>query len=253
MIGYSTFGRGPARAIVLHGWFGDETSLEGIYPALDPEQLTLACMAYRGYGASRDMKGQFTLDEIGRDALDLADHLGWDRFHAVGHSMGGMAVQWLAAHATTRIISGIAITPVPAGGFPMDDGSWALFAGAADSADNRAAIINFTTGQRHNAAWLATMVAKSLSNSTREAFAAYLLAWAKTDFSERARGIMTPLKVLVGEHDLAVTPDFMRATILAWFPRAEMEVIPNAGHYPMNETPVSLADAMQAYMYLKGM
>lgn len=252
MIGYSTFGHGPIRAIVLHGWFGDQTSLEEVYPALDAEQLTLACMAYRGYGASRAMTGKYTMDEIGADALSLADHLGWDTFHVIGHSMGGMAVQWLAAHATGRVVSGIAITPVPAGGFPMDDQNWALFAGAADNADNRTTIINFTTGLRHNAAWLRHMTAKSLANSRPEAFGAYLLAWAKSDFSDRAQGTPTPLKVLVGQHDLAVTPEFMQATILQWFPRAEMEVIPNAGHYPMNETPVSLADAMQAYLFPKG-
>jgi esterase len=57
--------------------------------------------------------------------------------------------------------------------------------------------------------------------------------------------------VIAGEHDLAITPEAIRETYLAWNPMAEMEVMPNAGHYPMNETPVALATAIESFL-LKG-
>ena len=77
----------------------------------------------------------------------------------------------------------VALTPVPASGVPFDEQGWALFSSAAEKPENRHAIIDLTTGNRHTKTWIDSMVAYSLANSTREAFAAYLPAWSKTDFS----------------------------------------------------------------------
>jgi pimeloyl-ACP methyl ester carboxylesterase len=40
----------------------------------------------------------------------------------------------------------------------------------------------------------------------------------------------------------------MKATYLAWYPNASLEVMPNAGHYPMDETPVALATSIEAFL-----
>ena len=61
-------------------------------------------------------------------------------------------------------------------------------------------------------------------------------------------GNTTPIKVIVGEHDGAINTPTMQATFLQWYKRAELEVIPNAGHYPMNETPVALATSIEAFL-----
>ncbi len=57
----------------------------------------------RGHGKSSIPAGASTIDQLGQDALDLADHFGFARFHACGLSLGGGTVQWLAAHAPHRI------------------------------------------------------------------------------------------------------------------------------------------------------
>jgi pimeloyl-ACP methyl ester carboxylesterase len=57
-----------------------------------------------------------------------------------------------------------------------------------------------------------------------------------------------PVKVIVGAHDGALTADVMTATYLAWYPNASLEVMANAGHYPMNETPVALATSIEAFL-----
>jgi pimeloyl-ACP methyl ester carboxylesterase len=51
-----------------------------------------------------------------------------------------------------------------------------------------------------------------------------------------AKGLAHPVHVTVGAHDEAIGVDAMKAT---------MAVMDNAGRYPMHETPVALATAIE--------
>jgi len=246
-IGHRLVGGGAQRVIVLHGWLGDSTVFDPMLPSLDVDRFRYAFPDYRGYGTSRHLPGEHSLAEIARDAVDLADHLGWERFHVVGHSMGGSAAQRLAVDAATRVASVACITPVPASGVPMEPEQLALFEGAADQDANRRAIIDFSTGQRLPSAWLDHMVRECRARTTRDAFAEYFRAWSGTNFVAESQGLKTPMLVAVGEHDLALTKEVMQATFLAWYPNAVLEVIRNAGHYPMQEVPVYLAGLIEQF------
>ncbi|HVL69682.1 MAG TPA: 3-oxoadipate enol-lactonase [Vicinamibacterales bacterium] len=57
----------------------------------------------RGHGASAVTPGDYTIAQLGRDALALADALGIGRFAFCGLSIGGMIGQWLAVHASDRV------------------------------------------------------------------------------------------------------------------------------------------------------
>jgi pimeloyl-ACP methyl ester carboxylesterase len=241
-------GSGAHDVLVLHGWFGDARSFAPMEPSLTLDEFRYAFLDYRGYGERRDETGDYTIDEIAADALAFADRLGFDRFSLVGHSMGAMAAQRVLTLATLRIRKLVALTPVPASGVAFDDAGWALFSGAAQARDNRYAIIDYTTGNRLSPAWVARMVDYSLAHSTREAFAAYLPAWAKTDFSALVNGLTLPVKVIVGEHDPALSTAVVQATYLTSYPNAELEVVANAGHYPMHETPVALATSIETFL-----
>ena len=118
-------------------------------------------------------------------------------------------------------------------------------AGAADNPHNRFAIIDFTTGNRLSPAWITSIVDYSLAHATRDAIDRYLTAWAKTDFSATIRGMSLPVKVIVGEHDPALNAAVMQATFLEHYPACELEVMANAGQYPMHETPVALATSIE--------
>lgn len=57
----------------------------------------------RGHGASDVPAGGYSLDRLGRDVVELLDHLGIERAHFAGVSLGGMVGQWLGYRAPERL------------------------------------------------------------------------------------------------------------------------------------------------------
>jgi pimeloyl-ACP methyl ester carboxylesterase len=242
-------GSGEHRVLAVHGWFGSARGWGSLPGYLDGSAYTYVFMDLRGYGDRKQVSGKFTMEEAAADALALADELGWGRFSLVGHSMGGKIAHQALLQAPDRVRAIVAVNPVPAAGVPMDEQTWALFDGAAGDPGNRAAIIDFTTGSRLTKTFVDQVVRHSLENSTVEAFSGYLPSWAKTDFSGQvAKDDSVPVTVIVGETDPALSAEVMRQTWLTYFPDAGLEVLANAGHYPMFETPVALATSIERFL-----
>jgi pimeloyl-ACP methyl ester carboxylesterase len=240
-------GNGPHPVLVLHGWFGDAHSFEQIEPWLSRDVFSYVFMDYRGYGGMRATHGAYTIDEIASDALALADALEFRTFSLIGHSMGGMAIERIATCAPDRVRAMVAVAPVPCGGIEYNPATRRLLEDAAERVGNRRIIIDRSTGGRLPSSWIEWKASYSASHSSAEAFAAYFDAWAHTDFSDEIAG-RHPVKVLVGEHDPTFNAVLMAETYLRRYPLATVEVVKNAGHYPMNETPLAFVAAIESFL-----
>jgi pimeloyl-ACP methyl ester carboxylesterase len=246
---YVTVGSGDHHVLAIHGWFGSARGWGSLPEWIDGSVYTYAFIDLRGYGDRRDTPGEFTIDEAAADVLAAAGDLGWDRFSVVGHSMGAKIGHRVLLWAPDRIRALVGLNSVPAGAVPMDDQGWALFSGAPAEPGNRAAIIDFTTGNKLTKTFINHIVQGSLDNSSEQAFAAYLQAWAKSDFSAEAKvDTATPVKLIVGVNDPAMSADVMEHTWRVTFPNAELTILPDAGHYPMFEAPVSLATSIEEFL-----
>lgn len=247
---YHRVGHGPHAVIVLHGWFGDAHAFAPMEAALDGGAFSYVFMDNRGYGGMRGAAGEYSMEEVARDALALADALGFATFSVVGHSMGGMALERLALLAPLRLRKLVAVAPVPSCGVALQGPARQLFLDAGANIDARRAIIARSTGGRLSGAWLDWKAQYSWESADQAAFAAYFLAWSGTDFSGEVQATAStlPLLALVGEYDPRFDADLMRRTYLAWYPHARLEVLGNAGHYPMNETPLALAASIEAFL-----
>ncbi|HOB65086.1 alpha/beta hydrolase [Ottowia sp.] len=241
-------GQGPHKVIALHGWFGHARGWGPFAQHLNGQDFSYAFMDQRGYGGMKGSGGPYTMAQIAQDALALADSLGWNRFSLIGHSMGGMAIQQVLADAPDRVRALVGITPVPAGGVPFDEQGWAFFSSAAKDPGARRGILDITTGNRLSGTWLDAMVQSTLAHSDEAAVADYLVAWAKTDILSRVQGQPLPVLVLPGEHDPALGEATCRATWMAHYPNAQLDVLRNAGHYPMDETPIWLATVIEKFL-----
>ena len=245
-----SIGSGDHHVLAVHGWFGSARGWGSLPDFLDRAAYTYAFMDLRGYGGRKEVGGEFTMEEAAADAIALADELGWDRFSVIGHSMGGKIAHQVLHQAPSRVGRLVGVNPVPAAATPMDEQTWGLFDGAAGNPANRAAIINFTTGSKLTKTFIDQVVGHSLENSNVEAIGAYLRMWAKEDFSADVpnSGSGVPVKVIVGETDPAISAEVARETWLVYFQGAELEVMANAGHYPMFETPVALATSIERFL-----
>lgn len=247
-IAHRVVGSGPRTVLVSHGWFGASEGW-GLFPDyLDGEAFTWVFTDLRGYGARKDEAGEHTLDEIAGDLLALADELGAQRFSLVGHSMSGAYIQRVLALAPDRVEALVGISPVSSTPFPFDDAGRELFWGAVDDHGKRFGIIDYTTGNRNTGVWVQRMVDFSVASSTRDAFAGALEAWAHADFADEVRGNEVPVLLAVGENDPAVGQAFVEQFWVPLYPNSRVEVVTNAGHYPMFEAPVNLASIVTEFL-----
>lgn len=248
MLKYNALGNGQEKVIFLHGWKTDHTCYDGIHPALDKENFTYVFVDQRGYGHSKNQKGPYNIVQIAADLVELADELKWSSFHLVAHSMGGKVISRLIADVPDRIKSAVGITPCPPVKIPFDDEGWALFSKAAEDRSSRQEIFRISTGNRLTSTWYDMITDKSMQDSTPQAFADYLDAWVNYECAEDIQGCTVPVKIIAGEHDPHLTYDLMKDTFGNWLTSAEIIQLSNCGHYPMLETPLSLAAECESFL-----
>jgi pimeloyl-ACP methyl ester carboxylesterase len=241
-------GSGASRVVMLHGWFADRATFDAVAPFLDRDTFSYAIPDLRGYGRSREIPGEYSMRQVADDAIALADHLGWEQFSVVGHSMGGKAAQLATALAGERIRRLVGISPVPTSGAGFDAATARHFARAADDPAVRRAILDHSTGGWLPGRWLDEMVARSQARSTRDAFAGYLPSWSSDDQHELVAGSQVPALAIVGARDPDLNAEVMRQTWMRSFKRSELRVLADAGHYAMDEAPLALVSIMERFL-----
>ncbi len=108
-------GSGSIPIIFIHGNFG---SWRHWLPCLDnlPSQYTAYAPELRGCGSSEVTNNGYDIETLGQDIYQLADKLQLEKFHLVGHSLGGAVAQELAGNHPERILTLTLVAPAPAEG-----------------------------------------------------------------------------------------------------------------------------------------
>lgn len=248
-ISYTQHGSGPERVLVMHDWGGDHTTYDPTIPYLDGSAFTYAFVDLRGYGKSRDMTGEYTVTEVAKDCLEVVDELGWQNFHVIGHSMTGMATQRIALDARSRVRSAIAVCAVSAAGNPMDDETWGFFSSATENDDAFRELMKLVTGGELSDQWADEKLRRNREATAPECRMGYLTMFSKTNFAEEVQGLETPYLVVIGENDYeGLNEAVMKETYLSMHPNAELVILPNCGHYPMQECPPFFATVIENFL-----
>ncbi|MEL6452637.1 MAG: alpha/beta hydrolase [Pseudomonadota bacterium] len=112
-IAFDIMGDGPP-VLFLHGFPQTRAMWHAIAPALAPD-FTVVTADLRGYGASTKptRMEDMSFRAMAADQLALMQHLGFDRFHLVGHDRGGRTAHRLALDAPEAPLSLTVMDIVP--------------------------------------------------------------------------------------------------------------------------------------------
>ncbi len=255
VLAYRTLGNGSENVLVLHHWMGNAGAFEPAMPYLDGEANTYVFADLRGYGASRGIPGRYDAREIAADAFRLADELGWDRFHLVGHSMSGMAVQRMMLDDWTsgarRLKSVSAVTPVIAEGYPADEDTRTFLWNLIHDPELSAQGVGLLTGGKLPGVFTRRAALENIRTSAPAAMRGYYAMWLDQGFADevRAAKVGTPVQVIGGRRDLpGFQEDVLRGSFEALYTDLRFAFIENSGHFPMEETPALFASLIEAHI-----
>jgi pimeloyl-ACP methyl ester carboxylesterase len=180
----------------------------------------------------------YTLSDMAADGIGLLDHLGVERAHIMGASMGGMIVQTMAIEYPHRIATMTSVMSSPgdlAVGKPTKEARTALL---ATPPSDRDAYIEAST---QNAVWASRRYVDLDQLRANAAFAydrafypegatrQLAAIYASGDRSEKLRALTVPTLVLHGRDDTLIQPDggFRTAELI---PGSHLLMLADMGH-----------------------
>lgn len=247
-LGHKIIGNGSKTVMFLHELMGDYKNYEPIFPYLNISEFTFIFVDLRGYGLSKDIKGEYSCEEASTDIKNLISSLNLKKVYLVAHSMSTMIAQKIALIDTTHIRSLILITPIPASGIKLP--KLVKDKLIKEMSDNNGKIeeIVITASKRYNQTWVNSRIEMAYKASTLQARVGYMKMYLNTDFSHEAKNIKIPIKIIVGKHDF---PIFGKEQVSKKFTTIykDLEIIEcqEAGHYPMIECPVYFASKIEEF------
>lgn len=251
VLGHRIFGSGSETVILVHEWLGNHENWQDLHPYLPRDGMCWVAADLRGYGWSRDIEGSFTLEEAAGDVMTLAGQLQVKQVHLVGHSMGGLVAQAVAAMHPSRVKSLSLVCPVPASGFPADERMREHMRSLLVNPVRLDQAIHDRTGNRLGSGWVSRKAHLARRAGTKTAMAAYLDMFTGSDIAARVQGLALPVRLIAGAYDL---PFYRMAEqkprFEAWYPNLDAVEILEAGHYPMLETPARLAGLLEEWIRL---
>jgi pimeloyl-ACP methyl ester carboxylesterase len=255
-------GDGGRPVLLLHGFTADRGEVADVVGPLADRGWHAVAPDLRGHGRSgRPVDPDaYSFELMAADVVAVADHLGWDRFALVGHSMGGAVAQLVALDHPKRL-SGLVLAstfhgPVP--GITMELvelGRWVVresgMVGLADAMatrreENPASIAAFERLQEARTGYAEASRARLEATSPDMWMALAPRFVDQPDRLDRLRTLAVPTAVVVGALDSTMLDDCRR--LAGTIPGATLTVIPGAGHVPQLEDPDAWWAALTAFL-----
>ena len=249
-------GRGDP-VVMLHGWPQHWYLWRGVIPLLAPH-ARLICPDLRGFGWTDAPSSGYDRETMARDVLALLDELALDRPHLAGHDWGGWIGFLLCLHQPERISRFLALNIVPP--WPSRDPRNLLDVWRIAYQVPLALPLVGRRVVEHGAARLALRAASdAFTDQELDAFAArltgerarasellyrtFLLKEAIPVTAGRyaASPLEVPTLLLFGRRDLAIPTRMVRRHACR-SEALDLELVPDAGHFIVDEKPELVAD-----------
>jgi 3-oxoadipate enol-lactonase/4-carboxymuconolactone decarboxylase len=199
----------------------------------------------RGHGASDAPNGDYSIEELGRDVLGLADALKIPKFAFCGLSLGGAIGQWLAIHASYRLSRLVLASTAPQFGPSehWDARRKAVLEGGMGAIVEMAMQRFFSPETLARGDVYANAVRLVLLGTDPNGYAGCCTALRDADHTQQLPQIRVPTLVIAGDRDVS-TPWSGPGKILAReIPNAQVVHLP-AAHLSNIERPRSFIAAL---------
>ena len=247
LLGHKIIGNGIKTIIVLHELMGDHTNYDAMLPYLNTKDFKYIFVDLRGYGMSKDLKGEYSCDEAAYDVKELIEHLNLEDVNLLAHSMSTQIAQMVAI-LEDKIKQLILITPISASGIKMPKNSKDFLLEELQKNEGKIEEIVQGASKRYNQTWIDYRVKMAYEASTLEARVGYMRMYLETDFLYEIRNKDIPIRIIVGKHDF---PIFSKENVSKIFKTTYNDVqileCQEAGHYPMIEAPVYFATQIEKF------
>jgi pimeloyl-ACP methyl ester carboxylesterase len=235
---YEVYGEGSP-LVLLHGGV---MTIELDFAALLPELVarhTVVAVELQGHGRTADTGRAITLAALASDVVGLLDHLGIDRAHVLGHSLGGGVALELAVSHPDRVRSTVpmSITVRPDGTHeeitdPSKHGSSTRMPTPQDFADMTEAYKRLSPHPEHFDDFVAML----------SGVASQLEGW--TD--EQLAGVTAPTLLMIGDHDFTTVEH--GALMLRLIPGSQLAVLPGTTHMTITRRPDLVIPMLTAFL-----
>ena len=240
-------GKGSPVAMV-HGLGGSSNSFQPLMRALDGYRVLRPDLPGAGRSALRPGRpGLAGLAAAVSEALRAA---GVERAHLVGHSMGTLICQYLAAQAPDSVLSltlfGPILVPPPAARVALKER--AQTARAEGMAGIAGAVAGGSVAASTQAAnpVAAAFVRESLMRQDPVGYAAHCEALSGAEAADH-QAIRAPTLLVAGEED-PVAPVAMARQLNERIAGSRLEIIPGIAHWTMVEAPDRSAGLLKAHL-----
>ncbi len=166
----------------------------------------------RGHGFSQVTAGDYTIEQLGRDALAVLDDAGAETAHVCGISLGGITAMWMGVHAPRRVSSlVVANTAARIGSVEMWSERIAFvkqqgMATLADLTMPRWFTEGFRAREPHTIEQFRSMIAAC----SQDGYLRCCAALRDEDLREAIGGIRCPVLCIAGNSDPATPPEALQ-------------------------------------------
>lgn len=252
-IAFRTYGHHGPRVLLVMG-FGMRGALWEPQVKRLAHDHRLATFDHRGFGDSDPPEGPYRMRTLADDAVSVADALGWERFHLVGVSMGGMVAQELALAMPQRVAS-LTLIVTHSGGLR---GLWPgpraslLFARSGLGRDRVVALEQMLYPpqilERLRAEGLRERLQQQIGSPVKPAHTLLqFLALTRFDVRKRVSKIAAPTLVLKASRDILVKPHHSDE-LAARIPGAKLRTFAEAGHGILFQEAEGVSEAIREHI-----
>ena len=235
---YETYGEGTPLVLLHGGMLSIDLNFTGLIPTLANKHLVIG-VELQGHGRTADIEREITPAALASDVVGLLDHLGIDRAHVLGHSMGGAVTMELAIGYPDRVRSVVPISvSVRPDGLHEDMSDPSKFATSPimptqqDFMEFREEYLRLSPHPEHFEEFLGALSAS----------AADLKGWS----DEQLAGITAPVLLVQGDRDFTTCEH--GALMQRLIPGSQLAILPNTTHMQVTRRPELLLPMLDAFL-----